>query len=54
MKNKKAQMDMLQIIIGILLIGGGVLYLFGQNGLGAVVAGLGVFIEILINWLKQI
>lgn len=52
--NKKAQIDMLHIIVGILLIGGGILYLIGQNLLGAVIAGLGVFVEILINWIKTL
>jgi len=54
MKEKKGQFDVLHIIIGILLIAGGVLYLSGQNLLGAVIAGLGVFVEILINWLKNL
>jgi len=52
--NKKAQIDALHIIVGILLIGGGILYLIGQNLLGAVIAGLGVFVEILINWIKTL
>jgi len=52
--NKEAQINILHIIIGILLIGGGVLYLLGQNLLGAVIAGFGVFVEILINWIKTL
>jgi len=52
--NKKAQIDSLHMIIGILLIGGGILYLAGQNSLGAVIAGFGVFVEILINWVKNL
>ena len=52
--DKKAQLNGLHITIGVLLIGGGILYLFGQNSLGAVIAGLGVFIEILKNWIKTI
>lgn len=52
--NKKAQLNTLHIIIGIILIGGGVLYLLGQNLLGAVIAGFGVFVEILINWIKTL
>ena len=51
---KKAQINGLHIVIGILLIGGGILYLLGQNSLGAVIAGFGVFIEILINWIKNL
>ena len=54
MKNKRAQISSLHVIIGVLLIGGGVLYLFGQNTLGAVIAGFGVFVEILINWIKNL
>ena len=54
MENKKAQINTLHIIIGILLIGGGILYLVGQNSLGAVIAGFGVFVEILINWIQKL
>lgn len=35
-------------------MGGGILYLMGQNNLGAVIAGFGVFMEILINWIKNL
>ena len=35
-------------------MGGGVLYIMGQNNLGAVIAGLGLFVEILINWVKNL
>jgi len=52
--DKKGQINVLHAIIGILLIGGGVLYLLGQNLLGAVIAGFGVFVEILINWIKTL
>jgi len=52
--NKRVQINVLHIIIGVLLIGGGVLYLMGQNNLGAVIAGFGVFVEILINWVKNL
>lgn len=52
--NKEAQINVLHIIVGIMLIGGGILYLLGQNLLGAVIAGFGVFIEILINWIKTL
>ena len=52
--DRKAQLNVLHVIIGILLVGGGILYLFGQNLLGAVIAGFGVFLEILINWIKTL
>jgi hypothetical protein len=52
--NKRMQINILHIIIGILLMGGGILYLMGQNNLGAVIAGFGVFMEILINWIKNL
>ena len=52
--NKTAQLNILHVIVGILLIGGGILYFLGQNLLGAVIAGLGVFVEILINWIKNL
>jgi uncharacterized MnhB-related membrane protein len=52
--DKRGNLNLLHLIVGILLIGGGILYIFGQNSLGAVIAGLGVFVEILLNWIKQI
>lgn len=52
--SKKAQINVLHIIVSILLIGSGILYLSGQNLLGAVIAGFGVFVEILINWIKTL
>lgn len=52
--DKKGELNTLHIIVGILLVGGGILYLAGQNLLGAVIAGLGVFVEILINWIKTL
>lgn len=55
MVNKKGQTaTTLQIIIGIMLIGGGILYVLGQNLLGGVIAGLGLFIELIINWTKTL
>jgi len=54
MESEKGQINILHIVIGILLIGGGILYLLGQNLLGAVIAGFGVFVEILINWIKTL
>lgn len=54
LKDKNAQINFLHIIVGIVLIAGGILYLSGQNLLGAVIAGLGVFVEILINWIKSL
>jgi len=54
MISKKAKTESLHLIIGVLLIGGGILYLLGQNYLGAVIAGLGVFVEILITWIKNL
>ena len=50
----KGQINVLHTIIGILLVGGGILYLLGENLLGAVIAGFGVFVEILINWVKTL
>ena len=54
MIKKKGQTTTLQIIIGIILIGGGILYILGQNLLGGVIAGLGLFIELIINWTKTL
>lgn len=55
MVNKRGQATAtLQVIIGIMLIGGGILYLLGQNLLGGLVAGLGLFIELIINWTKTL
>lgn len=50
--NSKAQSNALHIVIGVLLMGGGLLYLLNYNALGAVIAGLGVFVEILLNWIR--
>lgn len=53
MMNKQGQTG-LNIIVGILMIAGGILYLLGQSLLGSVIAGFGVFIEILLNYLRSL
>ena len=52
-KFNKGQLDLVHIIVGIILIIGGILYIFVPNQLGLVIAGLGVFIELIINFAKD-
>ena len=54
-KNKKAYLDLVAIIGGILLISGGILFLINKTAMGIVVASLGLLIEAvrsLIKWLN--
>lgn len=54
MSNKKSQTDLLNIIIGLMLIGGGFAYLFNFPGIGALIAGIGILAEIIINFTKNL
>jgi len=47
--NKKGD-SILHIIVGILLIGGGIAYMFNQTGLGLIIASLGLLVEAIVNW----
>ena len=51
---KKQAQTTLNIIIGVVLIGGGVAYLFNYSGLGALIAGIGILAEIAINFAKNL
>ncbi len=50
MDKKGSSASLLHVIVGILLIGGGVAYIFNQTGLGLIIASLGLLIEAIINW----
>jgi hypothetical protein len=52
--NRKANADILHILVGILLIGGGIAYIFNQTGLGLVIASIGLLTEAIVNWLGKI
>lgn len=51
--DKKAQTT-LHLIIGVLLISGGLLYFLNLPYLGALIAGLGIFTELIINFLRNL
>ena len=49
MKAEKSQTS-INIIVGILLIFGGIAYILNFNGLGLVLASIGLLIEAIVNW----
>ena len=49
--NKKGSTT-LNIIVGILLIGGGIAYFFNQSALGAIIATFGLLIELAVKYFK--
>lgn len=51
--NNKAQTS-IHILVGVIVILGGLLYLFNQGGLGLIVTTLGLLIEAIINWMGRI
>jgi len=44
----------LHILVGVIVILGGILYLFNQNGLGLIITSLALLIEAIINWVGKI
>ena len=42
----------LNVIVGILVVGGGIAYFFNQSSLGALVAGLGLLLELAVKYFK--
>jgi len=54
MRDKKASIEPLNLIIGILMIIGGILYLLNNSALGAVIIGVGIVIELLIKYIQKI
>ena len=42
----------LEVIVGIIVIAGGVLYLFGNPALGAITTTLGLLIELIVRYFK--
>ena len=51
--NNRAQIS-LHILVGIIVILGGLLYLFNQAGMGLIVTTLGLLIEAIVNWVGKI
>lgn len=49
LKDKRALMP-LHIIVGVMVIAGGLLYVFNQSGAGLVINTIGLLIEAIINW----
>lgn len=54
LENKKAEASALHIIIGVMLIFGGLFYIFGQNAIGLIIATIGLLAEAIINWMGKI
>ena len=52
MKNKKAMIDPLQIIVGVTVIVGGFLYLINKGNWGLVVVSIGLLMEAMKNIIK--
>jgi len=50
--NVKAQINLVHIIVGILLIAGGVLFLINEAAIGGIIATLGLLIEMIVNLIK--
>jgi len=56
MKSKRGQTSLylIHVIVGILLISGGILYLFSQSSLGGIFAGFGLLFELIIKYVGNI
>lgn len=52
--DKKASVEPLNLIIGIVMILGGIVYLLNNPALGALVVGIGIVIELLIKYIAKI
>ncbi len=52
MNNKGS--DSLHILVGVIVMLGGLLYLFNQANLGLIVTSLGLLIEAIINWVGRV
>lgn len=50
--NKKA-ISSLHLIVGVLIVTGGLLYLFNHAGLGLITATIGLLVEAIINWVGK-
>ena len=53
-KTKKAQINILHIIVGIILIGGGTAYLLNSPMLGGLIAAIGLVIELAVNFANSL
>lgn len=51
---KTLMLDPLNLIIGIMMIIGGVLYLLNNSVLGGLIIGIGIVIELLIKYIKTL
>ena len=51
MNNKRS--STLNIIVGILLVGGGITYFFSYSALGALIATFGLLIELAVRYFKS-
>jgi hypothetical protein len=53
-ENKKASVEPINLIIGIMMVLGGVLYLLNQSALGGLIVGVGIVIELLIKYISKL
>ncbi len=51
-QDKKESFDIVHVIVGVLVILGGVLFIFDKVGVGGVVVAVALLIETLKNWIK--
>ncbi|MEK6880669.1 MAG: hypothetical protein AABY22_13715 [Nanoarchaeota archaeon] len=51
---KKGQIEPLNFIIGLLFLIAGVLYLFNNSLLGAVIVAVGISIELIIKYIQKL
>ena len=52
--DKKASIEPLNLIMGIVMILGGVVYLLNNPALGTLIVGIGIVIELLIKYIAKI
>lgn len=53
-KKDKRGTASIHILVGVIILLGGLLYLFNQPGLGLVTTSVGLLIEAIINWVVKI
>ncbi|MBI2045530.1 hypothetical protein HYT23_05730 [Candidatus Pacearchaeota archaeon] len=53
-KYNKGLINPLNLIIGVILLIAGVLYLFNNSALGALLVGIGIVIELLIKYIQKL
>ncbi len=52
MKNKKGAINLIDIIVGLIIIAGGSLYILGQASIGAIITTIGLLIELIVRFVK--